>query len=725
MTTSTSSVPTATPATFTSKIESFSPMSQSSNLFGAQTAPQPFMFTTSIQNTPPTGLFHNPPVSNTPVNFTSSYFNGASIFGTQKAVPATNSTFPMASNTTQFTFNSGLLPIQATSINSNASISTVPTNIFTTATSMKPNAPDNLFNKPLPDKTGTSMPFFAFNANTVSTKNIFGLSNSTNTGIFSTKKSETPVTFKFDPQPTPGTSISLQPATKPLHSNTGQTTVTNFFAVPTSIATSNATNMFSIPATTITTFNLNPSLVTASAGTKIRSDVISASPATISQITRQEQITEQPMSMIHQQFIAVSLLDPYANRGRKDFSNMDSIQKHVEPALVPKVPTTTTITATVATPIPLVLPIRTNSRKGSSAQSLVDVNFKLKPVTSLSSSSSLTQNDTIKTVNQQSILSTEPLKSTFTDEEELVLLGRTKISKLRLSNVISDSTYQTNYMPSLYPVRCLADFENFTNITSPSSRINNQQISHSLIENYDISPDQQQASSIISQRPLSSIIPCRSNNDFQTYRLPILTRDNYYMKPTISELKILFRDKGECILSQFTVGHEKYGSVTFYGRIDVAGLNLDEIIQINSHEVIVYSDDNNKPSVGVELNLPARITLLSVYPIDRSTREEITDSARIEAMNYTDYLRKITEKFDGEFLNYGINDGSWTFMVNHFTRYGLDEHQNDFLINSRIINSDETTSLINRYMHLNDQSILVSNFIEYDGTISNESKLDV
>ncbi|CAF4186228.1 unnamed protein product, partial [Rotaria magnacalcarata] len=105
--------------------------------------------------------------------------------------------------------------------------------------------------------------------------------------------------------------------------------------------------------------------------------------------------------------------------------------------------TTTTITATVATPIPLVLPIRTNSRKGSSAQSLVDVNFKLKPVTSLSSSSSLTQNDTIKTVNQQSILSTEPLKSTFTDEEELVLLGRTKISKLRLSNVISDSTYQT------------------------------------------------------------------------------------------------------------------------------------------------------------------------------------------------------------------------------------------------------------------------------------------
>ncbi len=49
------------------------------------------------------------------------------------------------------------------------------------------------------------------------------------------------------------------------------------------------------------------------------------------------------------------------------------------------------------------------------------------------------------------------------------------------------------------------------------------------------------------------------------------------MKPTTSELKSLFNDKGQCILKQFTVGHEKYGSVTFYGQINVAGLNLDEI----------------------------------------------------------------------------------------------------------------------------------------------------
>ena len=59
--------------------------------------------------------------------------------------------------------------------------------------------------------------------------------------------------------------------------------------------------------------------------------------------------------------------------------------------------------------------------------------------------------------------------------------------------------------------------------------------------------------------------------------MPILTRDFYYMKPSRSELKSLFNDQGQCILKQFTVGHENYGSVTFYGQINVAGLNLDEI----------------------------------------------------------------------------------------------------------------------------------------------------
>jgi hypothetical protein len=115
-------------------------------------------------------------------------------------------------------------------------------------------------------------------------------------------------------------------------------------------------------------------------------------------------------------------------------------------------------------------------------------------------------------------------------------------------------------------------------------------------------------------------------------------------------------------------------------------------VEINRHEVIVYPEDGKKPSMGEELNLPARITLLDTYPTDRTTQEEITDIQRIKAMNYEDHLRQITRKFDGEFISYGPEDGSWTFMVisdttshgieqislfsfqvKHFTRYGLDQ----------------------------------------------------
>ncbi len=101
-------------------------------------------------------------------------------------------------------------------------------------------------------------------------------------------------------------------------------------------------------------------------------------------------------------------------------------------------------------------------------------------------------------------------------------------------------------------------------------------------ENRDASPNHHSTSSISSHQSSSSsssspIIQRKSNTNPQIDRLPILTRNNYYMKPTLSELKSLFNDKGQCILKQFTVGHEIYGSVTFYGQIDVAGLNLDEI----------------------------------------------------------------------------------------------------------------------------------------------------
>ncbi|CAF0793373.1 unnamed protein product [Rotaria sordida] len=731
--------------------------------FGTTTNPSPFGAATT--NLAPFGTTTSGPVGTTTsgpfiTTTNSSPFGTATTnlapFGTTTSGPFGTTTSGPFGRTTSGPFGTTTNPGPfGTATANSAPFGTTTTNptlfgtttsgLFGTTNSMKYTTSGSLSNQAFLATAGTSTTPFAPGTNTALTMNAFRTSNPTQTNLVGTATSGVPITtsgfgstiltkpldvqsnttqtlynfppntntstsFKFGPPTAANTSILPQSTTATSQNSTFPITTTNNINVPTTTTIpfsflSSATNIFqtNAPATT-TTSTFNPSLFTGLPVTQNQPTMTSSSSTMISQVQKQEQNTEQSISTIQQQFLAASLLDPYANRGKKDFSSIDQIKVPIEPAVVSTLPATTvTATVTTSTPMPNTLSIQANFRKGSSSHSLVDINFKLKPV-----SSSPTLNDTIKPSNQQSTISTGQMKSTlkenFTDEEELVLLGQTKISKLRLSNAIIDPSYQSNSIRSLYPSRRLVELENLINIRPPSSpktTVNNQRISHSANENRDLSPNHHSNSSIVSPQSSSPIIQRKAKQNSQDYHLPILTRNNYYMKPTISELKSLFNDNGECILSQFTVGHEKYGSVTFYGQINVTGLNLDEIIEINRHEVIVYPDDNNKPLVGKELNLPARITLLDVYPIDRSTREEITDIERIKALNYDDYLRTITKKFDGEFINYGIHDGSWTFTVKHFTRYGLDDNQNDFIVKSKIVN----------------QPIITSNFIEYDETM--------
>ncbi|CAF3327867.1 unnamed protein product [Rotaria socialis] len=156
----------------------------------------------------------------------------------------------------------------------------------------------------------------------------------------------------------------------------------------------------------------------------------------------------------------------------------------------------------------------------------------------------------------------------------------------------------------------------------------------------------------------------------RAFRLPKLAHDDYYTKPTIDELRNYFNPKGQCIVKEFTVGREHYGSVTFQGsKINLAGLDLNQLIEIGRRQVTVYPDDKNKPAVGEELNCQAIISLLGVYPIDRSisnSGEEVTDPDRLIEMNYGHYLRGMTKKFNGKFVDFDVYTGTWTFKVDHF-----------------------------------------------------------
>ena len=195
----------------------------------------------------------------------------------------------------------------------------------------------------------------------------------------------------------------------------------------------------------------------------------------------------------------------------------------------------------------------------------------------------------------------------------------------------------------------------------------------------------------VSQPKLEKSIPVIKNNkgdQGRAFCLPRLTHTDYYTKPSIEELRNYFDEHGQCLVRQFTVGREHYGSVTFKNRqINLAGLDLNRLsksityekktnyetlyfilVEIGRRQVTVYPDDRDKPKEGEEFNCPATISLLGVYPIDRSSKDgaiEITDSVRLDQMNYRNYLEEMTNKFQGHFINYDVNTGTWQFQVRY------------------------------------------------------------
>ncbi len=138
--------------------------------------------------------------------------------------------------------------------------------------------------------------------------------------------------------------------------------------------------------------------------------------------------------------------------------------------------------------------------------------------------------------------------------------------------------------------------------------------------------------------------------------LPSLNREGYHMSPSLEKLALL-DDEQLGRVEQFQVWREGTGSITFMGATDVRGLALDELIVFENCSVTVYPRGTVKPPRGFGLNKPALISLHGCFPAPH--QEDLCFIESLRAMKNT------------TFITYTPPTGTWTFVVPHFTRYGL------------------------------------------------------
>eukprot|EP01138_Halocafeteria_seosinensis_P012899 gb/GECG01013177.1/.p1 GENE.gb/GECG01013177.1/~~gb/GECG01013177.1/.p1 ORF type:complete len:2185 (+),score=267.87 gb/GECG01013177.1/:1-6555(+) len=152
-------------------------------------------------------------------------------------------------------------------------------------------------------------------------------------------------------------------------------------------------------------------------------------------------------------------------------------------------------------------------------------------------------------------------------------------------------------------------------------------------------------------------------------KLPALEEGYYTENPSIEEL-IEMPIRRLSHVRDFVVGRRNYGKIKFLGTTDIRGLDLAFLVTIERSEVAVYENlpEYKRPSIGEELNKPSEITLENEWPDDDQNASEE------EKRNYAEELRAYCETdpamSGAEHISYDTERGSWTFKVQHFSRWG-------------------------------------------------------
>ncbi|KAA8492957.1 Nuclear pore complex protein NUP98A [Porphyridium purpureum] len=156
---------------------------------------------------------------------------------------------------------------------------------------------------------------------------------------------------------------------------------------------------------------------------------------------------------------------------------------------------------------------------------------------------------------------------------------------------------------------------------------------------------------------------------------PVLTRAGYYTRPSMAALRSMTQAELARV-EGFTVGRKAWGEVMWFGRTDVRGLDLDAIVFIEPREVVVYPDGyGEKPPEGAALNKPALVRLLRVWKLSKETGAPTTDPSAIKL--FAKKLKAHCDKESITFVRYEGTEGLWEFEVEHFSRYGFDDEDDE------------------------------------------------
>ncbi|KAF1762420.1 hypothetical protein GCK72_010682 [Caenorhabditis remanei] len=150
-----------------------------------------------------------------------------------------------------------------------------------------------------------------------------------------------------------------------------------------------------------------------------------------------------------------------------------------------------------------------------------------------------------------------------------------------------------------------------------------------------------------------------------------LSKPDYFSLPTINEMKNMVKN-GKVVLPEgLTIGRSSYGSVFWPGKFELKDIVLDEVVVFRHKEVTVYPNEEEKAPEGQELNRPAEVTLERIWYNDKKTKKEVRDVVQLAEVGWREHLERQTIRMGATFKDYRAETGSWVFRVEHFSKYGL------------------------------------------------------